>query len=96
MPREFHGLRSLVGYSPWGLKESDMTELLSVSTAYVDGMTSLIQFIQLLLPLDSSGPWGYLPRCGAGFRGHKAHPHPCTCQGTRSSTPDIKILAFLP
>ena len=25
-PREFHGQRSLVGYSPWGNKESDMTE----------------------------------------------------------------------
>ena len=24
-----HGQRSLVGYSPWGLKELDMTELLS-------------------------------------------------------------------
>ena len=23
---EFHGLRSLVGYSPWGHKESDTTE----------------------------------------------------------------------
>ena len=23
--REFHGWRSLVGYSPWGLKESDTT-----------------------------------------------------------------------
>ena len=23
---KFHGKRSLVGYSPWGLKESDMTE----------------------------------------------------------------------
>ena len=23
---EFHGQRSLVGYSPWGLKESDTTE----------------------------------------------------------------------
>ena len=27
-PGEFHGLRSLVGYSPWGRKESDMTEQL--------------------------------------------------------------------
>ena len=26
MPGKFHGQRSLVGYSPWGLKESDMTE----------------------------------------------------------------------
>ena len=26
LPGESHGKRSLVGYSPWGLKESDMTE----------------------------------------------------------------------
>jgi len=26
VPGEFHGLRSLEGYSPWGCKESDMTE----------------------------------------------------------------------
>ena len=26
MPGEFHGQRSLVGYSPWGHKESDTTE----------------------------------------------------------------------
>ena len=25
LPREFHGQRSLVGYSPWGHKESDTT-----------------------------------------------------------------------
>ena len=30
-PREFHGQRSLEGYSPWGLKEWDMTEQLSLS-----------------------------------------------------------------
>ena len=28
LPGEFHGQRSLVGYSPWGCKESDMTEQL--------------------------------------------------------------------
>ena len=28
LPGEFHGQRSLQGYSPWGRKESDMTELL--------------------------------------------------------------------
>ena len=28
LPGEFHGQRSLVGYSPWGRKESDMTEQL--------------------------------------------------------------------
>ena len=26
LPREFYGQRSLVGYSPWGRKESDTTE----------------------------------------------------------------------
>ena len=31
MPGEFHGQRSLAGYSPWGRKESDMTEKLTVS-----------------------------------------------------------------
>ena len=29
-----HGQRSLAGYSPWGHKESDMTEQLSTSTAH--------------------------------------------------------------
>ena len=28
LPRKFHGWRSLVGYSPWGRKESDTTEWL--------------------------------------------------------------------
>ena len=26
LPGEFHGKRNLVGYSPWGHRESDMTE----------------------------------------------------------------------
>ena len=26
LPEEFHEQRSLVGYSPWGLRESDTTE----------------------------------------------------------------------
>jgi len=29
LPEEFHGQRSLVGYSPWGRKESDTTERLT-------------------------------------------------------------------
>ena len=28
LPGEFHGQRSVAGYSPWGCKESDMTEQL--------------------------------------------------------------------
>ena len=32
LPGESHGGRSLVGYSPWGLKELDMTERLHTTT----------------------------------------------------------------
>ena len=31
VPGESHGQRSLAGYSPWGCKESDMTERLTLS-----------------------------------------------------------------
>ena len=30
LPGEFHGQRSLVGYSPWGHKESNIAEQLSL------------------------------------------------------------------
>ena len=33
-PGEFHGWRSLVGYSPWGRKESDMTEQLHFLSSF--------------------------------------------------------------
>ena len=32
LPGEFHGQRSLAGYSPWGCKQSNMTERLSLFT----------------------------------------------------------------
>ena len=32
LPGESHGQRNLAGYSPWGHKESDMTERLSTHT----------------------------------------------------------------
>ena len=31
LPREVHGQKSLVGYSPWGRKESDTSERLTLS-----------------------------------------------------------------
>ena len=31
LPRKSHGWRSLVGYSPWGCKELDMTKQLTLS-----------------------------------------------------------------
>ena len=32
---EFHGQRSLVGYSPWGRQESDTSEWLALSLSYI-------------------------------------------------------------
>ena len=37
LPGEFHGQRSLAGYSPWGCKELDMTERLSTHTVILCG-----------------------------------------------------------
>ena len=35
LPGEFHGQRSLVDYSPWGHKELDTTEQLTLGTSLV-------------------------------------------------------------
>ena len=35
LPGEFHGQRSLVGYSPWGCKELDTTERLTLSLYFL-------------------------------------------------------------
>ena len=62
LPRKFHGLRSLVGYSPWDCKESDMTEqpalslilclpvifILSIPVSYIYDIGKMV-----------SNSWGY-------------------------------------
>ena len=42
LPGESHGQRSLVGYSPWGRKESDTTECLSLTFRTVQYEPSLV------------------------------------------------------
>ena len=44
LPGEFHGQRSLVGYSPWGCKESDMAEqlILALHFHYLDSWLSAL------------------------------------------------------
>ena len=37
LPGEFHGQKSLVGYSPWGCKESDRTEWLALTYTMLPG-----------------------------------------------------------
>ena len=47
LPGKFHGLRSLVGYSPWGRKESDTTEQLHFHYSFLEyrSFASLGRFI---------------------------------------------------
>ena len=40
-PEISHGWRSLVGYSPWGCKELDTTEMTSLSLSFFHGMSML-------------------------------------------------------
>ena len=42
LPREFHGERSLAGYSPWDHKESDMTELITFTSKVVKGVPKVL------------------------------------------------------
>ena len=41
-PGEFHGLRSPVGYSPWGCKESDTTEQLHFLSFFVSTVGKML------------------------------------------------------
>ena len=48
-----HRQRSLVGCSPWGLKESDTTEQLSTYTSLILGMSPVI--INMLVNIQELG-----------------------------------------
>ena len=52
LPGEYHGQRSLAGYSPWDHKESDMTELLTPLWSHLNPIIS--QRFHLQIP----SPWG--------------------------------------
>ena len=49
LPGEFHGLRNLAGYSPWGRKESDTTERLALSLSLLPFNTGITHLLHLLL-----------------------------------------------
>ena len=55
LPGKSHGWRSLVGYSLWVCKESDMTEPLTLSLPFVTNFTSQIFFKSIALsPLPTA------------------------------------------
>ena len=70
LPRKFHGWRSLVGYSPWGHKESDMTERLheDVPLQYSCLENSSTLRPHGLQPARLCHPWHFSGRnTGVGF-----------------------------
>ena len=65
LPGKFHGWRKLVGYSPWGCKESDTTERLhfyfSTETAVITGnLCKLSPQIPTLILLELSSTFSCL------------------------------------
>ena len=57
LPGEFHRQRSLAGYSPWGLKESDMTELTEHRSPHVCVYAKTLQWCLILFDsMDCSLP----------------------------------------
>ena len=59
LSRKSHGWRSLAGYSPWGHKESDMTErLLFPFLCYAKSLQSCLTLCD---PIDGSPPGSLVP-----------------------------------
>ena len=60
---EFHGQRSLVGYSPWGCKESDTTEVTEhVSTHKQELQPPNNKTLESPLGLQGDQPWDFFAR----------------------------------
>ena len=59
LPGEFHGWGSLVGYSPWGRKESDMTKQLHFLSIvpFGEGNGNPLQCSCLENPMDGGAWW---------------------------------------
>ena len=60
LPGEFCGWRSLVGYSPWGHKESNMTEQLSMQSTHKSGADRVGLSLQGIQEFENSGTSSYL------------------------------------
>ena len=57
LPEKSHGRRSLAGYSPWGLKESEMTEQLSAhALALLCAWMSMVLHVRKMLNLTNVHP----------------------------------------
>ena len=84
LPGESHGQRSLVGYSPWGCKESDKTERLTHTHTHTHTHTQIPQVKEFILfsaygKIQDSGFTEIIPfKCISALRGQ--HPAFLTSQ----------------
>ena len=90
LPGEFQEQRSLVGYSPWGHKESETTEWLSL---YLTSNLITLNFLKLCFALsepwagvcwgrNSQVPWRYPIKLSGDFPGGPvAKPPRSQCRG---------------
>ena len=82
MPGKSHGQRNLVGYSPWDLKESDMTEQLYSLTHYTLMMGLPVALVVKILPANAGDrrDAGLIPRSGRSPGGGHGNPLQYSCQ----------------
>ena len=72
LPGEFHGQRSLMGYNPWGHKESDKTEwLTSLFLRVGSGRPRLLSSKESAC---QAGERGSIPRWGISLGGESSNP----------------------
>ena len=70
LPVEFHGQRSLASYSPWGHKESDMTDTYthhlnkSLQISYIKGFPGGVSRKETAYNTGATGDVGLIPRSG--------------------------------
>ena len=62
LPGEFHGQRILAGYSPWGHKESDRTEWLSLTHLGKIGVLEFLRRVGLIVDIERvTSKWEWKP-----------------------------------
>ena len=54
LPGEFHGQRSLVGYSPWGYKDLDTTEWLTLLLFLLSNMDENWEMLKIIIIINGS------------------------------------------
>ena len=71
LPGEFHEQRSLVGYSPWGCKELDMTERLHFHFQILKSFHIIVNIQLCQISNSGNNPLNYFVECpGDGVAGN--------------------------